>query len=181
MTRMGERIIEVVPYDPAWPAQAAEAIMDVREALAGTITEIEHIGSTAVPGLAAKPVIDLMAAAEQFAAVEAREEALSRLGYRRDHNGMANRLLYVRGDDRRRTHHLHVVTLESWPSRNQRILRDHLRKYPADAARYAQLKQSLAATGASSDTYTEAKTELIRELTDRARAERGLPAAPVWE
>ncbi|MGW7557469.1 GrpB family protein [Streptomyces rimosus] len=74
-----------------------------------------------------------------------------------------------------------MVTLESWPSRNQRILRDHLRKYPADAARYAQLKQSLAATGASSDTYTEAKTELIQKLTDRARAERGLPAAPVWE
>ncbi|MFH8747604.1 GrpB family protein [Streptomyces rimosus] len=178
---MGERIIEVVPYDPAWPAQAAEAITDVREALAGTITEIEHIGSTAVPGLAAKPIIDLMAAAEQLAAVEAREKSLSRLGYRRDHNGMANRLLYVRGDNGCRTHHLHVVTLESWPSRNQRILRDHLRKYPADAARYAQLKQSLAAAGASSDTYTEAKTELIQELTDRARAERGLPAAPVWE
>ncbi|MFH8411235.1 GrpB family protein [Streptomyces sp. NPDC018019] len=178
---MSERIIEVVPYDPAWPEQAAAAIADVREALSGVVTEIEHIGSTAVPGLAAKPIIDLMAAAEDLTAVETREEALARLGFRRDHNGMTGRLLYVRGDDSRRTHHLHVVTLESWPSRNQRILRDHLRKYPQDAARYAQLKQSLATGGATSDDYTQAKTELIQELTDRARAERGLPAVPVWE
>ncbi|MEU7154640.1 GrpB family protein [Streptomyces sp. NPDC045456] len=178
---MGERNIDVVAYDPAWPAAAADAIADVREALSGAISDIEHIGSTSVPGLAAKPIIDLMAAAEDFGAVEAREEALARIGFRRSANGMTSRLLYIRGEGSHRTHHLHVVTLESWPARNQRILRDHLRAHPRDAARYAQLKQSLAATGASAETYTQAKTELIQELIDRARADRGLPAVSVWE
>ncbi|MFH9426075.1 GrpB family protein [Streptomyces sp. NPDC017529] len=177
---MAKRIIEVVPYDPAWPAAAAAAIAEVREALAGVITEIEHVGSTAVPGLAAKPVIDLMAAAEDLGAVASREEELARLGYWLG-DGMPDHRLYVRGDDAHRTHHLHVVTLESWPSRNQRIFRDHLRAYPQDAARYARLKQSLAAAGPSPDDYVRAKTDLIQELTDRARAERGLPPVPVWE
>ncbi|MFI0264833.1 GrpB family protein [Streptomyces sp. NPDC017056] len=110
---MAKRIIEVVPYDPAWPVAAAGAIAEVREALSGAITEIEHIGSTAVPGLAAKPVIDLMAAAEDLGAVGSRDAELARLGYWAGHHGMSGHLLYVRGDDAHRTHHLHVVTLES--------------------------------------------------------------------
>ena len=73
------------------------------------------------------------------------------------------------------------VTALSWPARNQRLLRDWLRAHPDDVARYADLKRALAAGGLSADDYTRAKTGLIQELTDRARAERGLPPAPVWE
>lgn len=173
--------IEIAEYDPAWPGLAADAIAELRDVLPEVLAAIEHIGSTAVPGLAAKPVIDLMAAVEDLDAVEQREDVLSGIGFVRHHNGMVDRLLYVRASGGRRTHILHVVTLESWPTRNQRILRDHLRGHPADAARYAELKAAIVAAGVGPAQYAAAKTELVQELTDRARRERGLPSVPVWE
>jgi len=110
---------------------------ELRAALPDVILGIEHIGSTAVPGLAAKPVIDLMAAVASLDAVDG--ATIGRLGYRQHFNGMEDRLLYVREQDEQRTHILHVVTLESWPTRNQRILRDYLRRHSTDAERYARL------------------------------------------
>ncbi|NUO60734.1 MAG: GrpB family protein [Hamadaea sp.] len=154
---------------------AEEAMTELRAALPDVIVEMEHIGSTAVAGLAAKPVIDLMAAVESLDIVD--DATIGRLGYRRHVNGMTDRLLYVRESDGRRRHILHVVTLDSWPTRNQRLLRDHLRRHPDDAQRYARLKREIAGL----PDYSRHKTALIQELTDRARAERGLPSVPVWE
>jgi GrpB-like predicted nucleotidyltransferase (UPF0157 family) len=173
--------IEVVDYDPGWPVEAAAAIADLRQILRGAVTEIEHIGSTAVPGLVAKPIIDLMAAAVRLDVVEKRESELAELAYHRHSNGMVDRLLYVRSAEDRRTHILHVVMLESWPSRNQRLLRDYLRSHPQDAERYGRLKRQIVASGIRPGDYARAKTGLIQELTDRARAELGLPSVPVWE
>jgi GrpB-like predicted nucleotidyltransferase (UPF0157 family) len=172
-------VIEIAEYDPAWPELAAAAITELRGALDGVLMEIEHIGSTAVPGLAAKPVIDLMAAVSYLDDVAA--ASLEPLGYRQHFNGMADRLLYIREAGGRRTHILHIVTLDSWPTRNQRILRDHLREHPEDAARYARLKREIVAADVAPGDYSRRKTELVQELTDRARADRGLPSVPVWE
>ena len=173
--------VQVHEYDPAWPAMAAAAITEVRAALDGVPLEIEHIGSTAVPGLAAKPIIDLMMAVPRLDDVSARAARLAAIGFHAQPQDMPARLLFARDSAGRRTHHLHVVTAASWPTRNQRMLRDWLRAHPADAARYAELKRTAAAGGLTADAYTRAKTGLIQELTDRARAERGLPPAPVWE
>jgi GrpB-like predicted nucleotidyltransferase (UPF0157 family) len=174
-------VISVVEYDPGWPERAALAIAEARAALGGSITELEHIGSTAVPGLAAKPIIDLMAAAPDLAAVPARTGALAAIGFTPADNGMSGRLFFLRQRDGVRTCHLHVVPLAGWPERNQRLLRDHLRTHPAAVARYAELKRGLAAAELDTASYTAAKTQLIQELTDAARAERGLPSVPVWE
>jgi GrpB-like predicted nucleotidyltransferase (UPF0157 family) len=181
MASMPVSTIQIHEYDPAWPDLAAAAIREVQQALPGVMVEIEHIGSTAVPGLAAKPIIDLMAAVTELGIVEQREETLTGLGYRRHHNGMVDRLLYQRATHGVRSHLLHVVTLASWPTRNQRILRDHLREHPHDVERYAEMKRTIAAAGTASGEYARAKTALIQELTDQARADRGLPSVPVWE
>ncbi|MFE6307630.1 GrpB family protein [Nocardiopsis sp. NPDC057823] len=173
--------IAIADYDPRWPDMASAAIAELQEAGPGLFTEIEHIGSTSVPGLAAKPVIDLMAATASLREVRDHEPALARLGFTPHENGMTDRLLYMRAPDGVRTHILHVVTRASWPTRNQRILRDHLRSHPEEAARYADLKRRLAATITAPGEYTEAKTAFIQEVTDRARRERGLPPEPVWE
>jgi len=173
--------IHIAAYDPDWPRQAAAEIAALRAAVPGLFVQIEHIGSTAVPGLAAKPVIDLMAAVHDLAHAPAHQAALGGLGYQPHDNGMTDRLLYVRAEDGPRSHILHVVTLESWPTRNQRIFRDHLRAHPADAARYAQLKQAIVAAGTGPGEYARAKTALVQELTNRARARLGLPSVPVWE
>nr|WP_233521272.1 GrpB family protein [Streptomyces triticagri] len=175
------RGVHVVEYDPSWPQRAAIAIDALRTAAPGLFVEIEHIGSTAVPGLAAKPVIDLMAAVRDLTHAVPHQAALAGLGFRPHDNGMTDRLVYVRADDGVRSHILHVVAMESWATRNQRILRDHLRAHPEDATRYAQLKWAIAAAGTGAGEYSRAKTELVQELTDRARARLGLPSVPVWE
>jgi GrpB-like predicted nucleotidyltransferase (UPF0157 family) len=94
---------------------------------------------------------------------------------------MRDRALFVRADDGVRTHILHVVTEASWPTRNQRLLRDFLRANPGDADRYARLKRGIVAAGIGPGEYARAKTALVQELTDKARAEVGLAPVPVWE
>jgi GrpB-like predicted nucleotidyltransferase (UPF0157 family) len=172
---------EVVEYDPAWPELAARARLDLQAAVPGLFTVIEHVGSTSVPGLAAKPIIDLMATADNLDVVVAHDPQLFGLGYLRHDTGMPGRLFYRRQADGLRTHHLHVVPADTFPERNELMLRDYLRGHPEEATRYADLKLRLAADGLDGDSYTRAKTELIQQLTDRARAEHGLPSVPVWE
>jgi GrpB-like predicted nucleotidyltransferase (UPF0157 family) len=112
---------------------------------------------------------------------DAAENALAGLGYRRLDTRMPGRLFYYRDEDGQRANQLHVVPADTWDARNERLLLDHLRSHPADARRYAELKQRLTAEHTDGTEYTKAKTELIQELTDRARADRGLPPVPVWE
>lgn len=173
--------LEYAEDDPDWPDLASQASAELMAALPGLFSAIEHVGSTAVPGLAAKPIIDLMAATDDLDRVVARDGDLRQLGYQFHDAGMPGRLFYRRGADRAWTHHLHVVEASTFASRNQRLLRDYLRGHPDDAARYGALKRRLAALSDNGDDYTRAKTELIQELTDKARAQRGLPPVPVWE
>lgn len=149
------------------------------KSLAPYFVAVEHIGSTAVPGLPAKPVIDLMAAAEELDDLD--DEVLLHFGYRFEPTAMPERLEYRREDYDSTAYHLHVVTTESWPTRNERLFRDHLRAHPADRDRYAALKLELMERYGPGEDYTRGKTALVQELTDAARTGRGLPPVPVWE
>ncbi len=147
--------------------------------------QLEHIGSTSVPGLAAKPVVDLMAATTDLGqVVHVERKALAPLGYARRKTGMTGRLVYRRNPGIAPAIgvavHLHVVPSDAWPTQNERLLRDHLLGHPPDAVRYGELKRKLAGEIADPLAYTRAKTALIQELVDRARSDRGLPAVNVW-
>ncbi len=172
--------IEIHDHDPGWPALAGRAADELHAAVPGLFEAVEHVGSTAVPGLAAKPVIDLMAATPALDAVTAVDDVLGRLGYRRLETGMPERLFYRR-EGEPAAYHLHVVTTASWDTRNERLLRDHLLRHPADRDAYGALKRELAAAGHDGDAYTRAKTALIQRMVDAARADRGLPRVDVWE
>jgi GrpB-like predicted nucleotidyltransferase (UPF0157 family) len=149
----------------------------------GTFARIEHVGSTSVPGLAAKPVIGLLAGVDDLSAAAARLDAeLPALEFFPQDNGMSGRLFYYRDRDGRRVCHLHVVPEDTLATRNEVLLRDLLRRSPADADRYAALKCALAAANAEDGyAYTRDKTDLIQELVDRARSAAGLGPVPVWE
>ena len=149
--------------------------------LPDVLVEVEHVGSTSVPGLAAKPVIDLMASVDDLDAVSATAPRLAELGFRLVPTDMSERHFLQRFDPDGTAFHLHVVTAQSWPTRNERLLRDHLRTHPGDRDRYAALKRELMDRLGPGEAYTRGKTALIQELTDRARAARGLPSVPVWE
>lgn len=174
-------MIEVLEYDDEWRRKAEAACAELRQSMPGLFTVIEHIGSTAVPGLAAKPIIDLMAAVEDLAEVAACDGTLQLLGYQPHDTGMPGRLFYGRDEDGRRAYQLHIVRDATLATRNELLLRDYLRIHPADAQRYGALKRELAIRHEASSDYTRAKTDLIQELTDRARAAKGLPLVPVWE
>ena len=102
--------IEFAEYDPVWPELARQGIAEPIAALPGLFSAIEHVGSTAVPGLAAKPIIDLMAATDDLDRVVGRDGDLRLLGYEFRDAGMPGRLFYRRGADtppaRRRSKHL---------------------------------------------------------------------------
>ena len=180
-----DRIV-VVDADNSWAASAAALLDELCAALPSAWEQLEHIGSTSVPGLAAKPVVDLMAATPDLAHVVAAEgDALSPLGYLRLETGMTGRLFYRReagvGPASSVAVHFHVVPSEGWATQNERLFRDHLLDHPEDAARYGELKRRLADEFDDPLAYTRAKTALIQEMVDRARSDRGLPAANVWE
>jgi GrpB-like predicted nucleotidyltransferase (UPF0157 family) len=167
--------IEIVEYDPSWPALFAEEAARLRAALdPGLIVGLEHFGSTAVPGMPAKPIIDILIAVRSLAAArEALIEPLEDLDYVFwADNPKTDRLFFVKGMPpygERRTHHVHVVepSAEPW----QRLaFRDYLIAHPEDARHYADLKRSLAAAHRTDrEAYTEAKAVFVAEIMAKAR------------
>ena len=175
--------IQIVAYDPNWPQRYLAERALVLQAIDPPFLAIEHVGSTAVPGLPAKPIVDMMAAVAVIGDGVAAIEALTTLGYQLIETGMPDRL-FLRKHDRARacSFHLHIVDYASWPERNERLLRDYLRAHPEAARAYGALKQQLAVAHAhNSLAYTKAKTAFIQSIVDRARDERGLPRVNVWE
>ena len=167
--------IEIVEYDPHWPALFAEEAALLRGALApDLVLGLEHFGSTAIPGMAAKPIIDILIAVRSIA--EARGtaiEPLQRLGYVFwAENPKADRMFFVKGMPPygvRRTHHVHITepTAEPWLNLP---FRDYLRAHPDEAQRYERLKRDLAIVyRADREAYTEAKTVFVEEILTKAR------------
>lgn len=167
--------IVLVPYDPLWPGMYETEVKRLQAAdLPGGFVRWEHFGSTAVPNLTAKPIIDILAGVESLK--EARQNAvpvLERLGYAFWYdNPNLEHLFFVRGlpPNGPRTQHLHVVSMDS-PFWERLLFRDYLRAHPNEATRYAELKQELAARYSNDrEAYTESKGVYVQEVTARAKA-----------
>lgn len=168
----------LVAYDPRWPELFSEIAAELRTH-GNSEWLIEHIGSTAVPGMRAKPIIDLAVridGAEDFDEYRGNLEAIGwRIG-----SSVQSHPVMVFEEDGTRTRIAHFFAASDWECVNQRILRDWLRDHPDDADRYRHAKcDAVAAAARGTSTYNAAKTPVIQEIVDRARASRGLPAVPV--
>jgi GrpB-like predicted nucleotidyltransferase (UPF0157 family) len=174
--------VTIVDYDPVWPDSFAHHRDTILAVDNGWVVHIEHFGSTAVPGLAAKPIIDIVVAVKDVDTDGvALMAAVGPLGYEFFDAGMPGRVLMTRDEHGVRAQHLHIVPLSRWDLMKERLMRDWLRTHPADRDRYAALKRDIAATAADGDAYTRAKTTFVQEIVDAARAARGLPSVSVWE
>jgi GrpB-like predicted nucleotidyltransferase (UPF0157 family) len=153
----------VVPYDPRWAVLFEEAAAELRRALGSAILDVHHVGSTSVPGLAAKPVLDLLVSVPDFEAARALVPALSRLGYEfRPDEEIPDRHYFRRLRGRIRTHHLSLAEPASRHHRVTLAFRDALRRDPALAAEYEHLKLGLArAHPRDRLAYTEGKTDFV--------------------
>ena len=165
--RSGPGNIAVTDYDPTWPEMFEQDRAVISGALGATARGIEHVGSTAVPGLAAKPIIDILMGVDE-GDLDRIIEPLQRIGYEYNPDweiSMPRRRYFRRQHaDGRNTHHLHAVPIggEFW-TRHLRF-RDYLRANPSKAEEYAVLKREIARQHQGSIDYTFAKTEFIRSV-----------------
>lgn len=165
------RTLIITPYDAQWPPRFAQECARLQAALGQTVIAIHHIGSTSVPGLAAKPVIDILLVAAALDELDRCTPALARLGYRaRGENGIPGRRYFVKGGDRR-THQLHAFAAGDRQIINHLAFRDYLRQHPEIAAQYAQVKYA-AAQACNNDIprYQALKSAFIGHHLQRAIA-----------
>ncbi len=163
--------VELVEHDPGWQAAFDAERSRLIPLLAQSVVAIEHIGSTSVPGLLAKPSIDLLVGLRDFRDVRRCVALLVCDGYHHDRESnlaLIGRQWLFRHRDGRRTHHAHLVCHES-PDWNDRIrFRDLLRGDPRLRARYALLKRRLAVEhGAQRTRYSDAKGPFVEEALNR--------------
>ena len=170
----GQPPIIIEPYDPAWPARFESERLLLAPVLAPWLVgPIEHVGSTAVAGLPAKPIIDIMAAVGDLPSSAPAIEALRPLSYCYFEYQAHVMHWFCKPSDHERTHHLHLVPLDSTLWRDRLAFRDSLRADAAIRRSYAELKLALASTHRDDrEAYTEAKTDFIRAVLESTRHSR---------
>ena len=157
-------------YDDRWPGIYGEYRQRILTALEAVDVDIEHIGSTSVPGLAAKPIIDIVVAVDDITAEEDYLDELLAAGYELRVREPGHRLVRTPSRDV----HVHIYERGAPAIDEYLLLRDHLRSDTTDRALYEQTKrQLLSRQWSDMNDYADAKTDVIAAIKERARAARG--------
>jgi GrpB-like predicted nucleotidyltransferase (UPF0157 family) len=164
----------VVLYDASWPERFEEEAERIRDTLSSVAVEIEHIGSTAVPGLAAKPTIDIAVGVRELDDVGRDETgAMEKLNYvYRGEAGVPGRHYFRKGHVYPRDFHVSIIQWRGQLWSDYLMLRDYLRERPEEAAAYVQAKRTAERAMGKSDpiSYWEHKRAFVHDLLERARA-----------
>lgn len=170
-------MIEIVSYDCAWPSWFEAEASRIRGAIGDHALRIEHVGSTAIPGLDAKPVIDIQISVAALGLPRVYSEPLARIGYCHIPLGVFDSVypFFQKPAEWPSTHHIHLCVSGSKQERQHLAFRDYLRAHPAVAAEYVALKRGLAAahdglTLESRERYSLSKTRFVEAVLERAQA-----------
>lgn len=166
-----KQIIEVVSYNPDWPKQFEEEASKITPIFSDNLVAIHHIGSTAVPGLAAKPTIDILIEVKNIELVDSYNPQMERLDYEAwGEYKIPGRRFFVKGEVKR-THHVHVFQVGSSDIPRHLYFRDYLISHPDEAKKYAHLKITLAQQFSQDRRgYVQNKEEYVKALEERAVA-----------
>lgn len=160
----------ITPYDSEWP-KTFEIERQRLDALIGAVC-IDHIGSTSVPGLAAKPIIDMLVSVKSLVSLDKQAEVLRTAGY--DYLGeyglAGRRYLRRQAPDGTRTHHIHVYQQGDANLRRHVVFRDYLRSHAHERDAYAAVKIALIETGGDRKAYQSGKDAFVAQLEQRALA-----------
>jgi len=160
--------IYLAPYDPAWPAQYAKEEAAVRTALGNGALVLEHVGSTSIPGISAKPIIDILLAVADSSAEDSYVPLLTTQGYRfhlREPDWEQHRLM--KRDDP--MVNLHIFTTGSKEIRRMTAFRDRCRSHPEERLLYEETKRALAERDwPSVQDYADAKRDVVEGIIGRA-------------
>ncbi|TDY42357.1 GrpB-like predicted nucleotidyltransferase (UPF0157 family) [Alicyclobacillus sacchari] len=163
------RRVEVTPYSGDWVRMYEEEVEKLRHVFGVQFVAIYHIGSTAVPGLDAKPIIDIMPVVRDISLVDEYNQLMRDIGYEpKGENGIPGRRYFQKGGDNR-THHVHVFQVGSLHIRRHLAFRDYLRKHPNEAREYGELKRKLAQAFPNDiGSYIQGKESLVVKIEDLA-------------
>jgi GrpB-like predicted nucleotidyltransferase (UPF0157 family) len=166
--------VQLQPYDPEWPKAFEKEKAALRAVFGNKLIAIEHIGSTSVPGLAAKPIIDMVAAVDSFDNLADFTVPLQAIGYEYMPERMfPDRKFFPKGVRANRTHHLNLVLKNDFDQWIKPIaFRDYLRSHAQDRQEYERIKYKLAAVHSRDrKTYTAAKNNFIQFAMQKALGE----------
>jgi GrpB-like predicted nucleotidyltransferase (UPF0157 family) len=166
--------VRLAPYRAEWKELFEKEAARLRSVLGDKVVSVEHVGSTAVEGMEAKPLIDMMAAVGSLEEARGLVPLLEGLGYEhRGDGGVEGRIFFAKGPRSRRTHHLSLTgpTSEHW--QRSLLFRDHLRAHPEVAEEYGELKRELARKYPEDrESYTAGKDRFVERVIESARAGR---------
>ncbi len=164
--------VKLVPYNPEWARLFQEEKQALQEALGDIALGIEHVGSTAVPGMLAKPIMDIAVAIDRLDNYERCTPLLEKLGYSfmRDQRKTQGSILFVKGPEEKRTHYLKLVALDSDTWREYLLFRNYLIEHLDKAEEYTQLKERLFSEHRGvREKYTEDKSDFVQEILQLAK------------
>ena len=177
---MSQRTIAVVEYDPRWPKSFETENSLLSQKLGKVALRIHHIGSTAVPGLAAKPIIDILVEVASLEELDLLNEEMTALGYEpKGEYGIPGRRYFEKGGDSR-THHIHAFRSGDFNVTRSIAFRDYLTRNPEVARDYAELKKTVAGTCANDiERYCEGKDAYVKRLEAKAIQEMAPDNSPL--
>lgn len=170
MTGLKRGTVSLSPHDPGWAAQAQEAVGVLWEIFGDRAADIQHIGSTAIEGIQAKPIIDIAVGVKSMEGLPL--EQLTTRGFQESYNRFSSNLLYViQTEDMVRTHQVHILPYDSLQWHNYVDFRDYMNAFPKKAAEYEALKLRLAAECNNvQPVYTDGKHDYMETALAEARA-----------
>ena len=163
--------VYVTDYCPNWPARYQAEAEQIKQILADNLLAIYHIGSTSVPGLAAKPIIDILVSVKDISGVDGCNVKFQQIGYEcMGEFGIAGRRYFRKGGDNR-THQIHIFDVTNQKDIERHLaFRDYLRAHKEEAAAYGKLKTALALQYPEDiESYCDGKDAFVKELEAKAR------------
>ena len=176
MIGLRRHTVQIVDHHPGWAVLAAEACQEARRICGALLIDVQHVGSTAVPDLPAKPILDIAAGMRTPGAIPELVTLLTAIGYiyRGDGGADGGHLFVKERSPDVRTIHLHVVEHNGTQWRNYLLFRDLLRRNPGIRKQYAELKQELGARFRHDrKSYTAAKHDFIRGILETQQSPPG--------
>ncbi|MCW6036785.1 GrpB family protein [Spirulina subsalsa FACHB-351] len=166
------RKVEVVAYNPQWGEMFVAEAEHIASVLGANVVAIHHIGSTAIPSIHAKPIIDLLVEVQDIGQVDEYNGAMERLGYQvmGEFGIVTRRYFRKENSEGVRTHHVHIFPAGSEQVQRHLMFRDYLINHPKDAQFYSKLKQDLAQQYPTDiEKYMDGKDGLIKILEQKAK------------
>ncbi|MCT4792445.1 MULTISPECIES: GrpB family protein [Exiguobacterium] len=165
------RQVIVTPYQTSWPEAFEQEADRLRAIFGDRLLAVHHIGSTSVPGLSAKPILDILPVVDSLDGIEAFDAAMEQIGYEaKGEFGMPGRRYYRKGGDNR-THHIHLYVDGNPEIMRHVVFRDYLRQHPEEVEAYSTIKERLAHQYPEDiSAYIAGKDSFVKTMEQRALA-----------